>query len=269
MAAMKSPRVLVVVSLLLTTAVAAVPGAQVPYRILVTNDDGVRAPGILAIAQALKPLGEVTIIGPAENQSGQGHSISITDPIYVENATLPGGLEAIGLTATPASCVRLALGALLKQQPNLVVSGINRGSNLGMNAYVSGTVGAAREGALHGIPSIASSLDVAGGWSDYSAAAKHTAQIAEEVKRNGLPSGVFLNINVPTGVPKGVRIASESRLSGDESWVEQKNPRGRRYYWNDFKEPTNDVEGTDVSVFAAGYVAVVPLRVGEYDPAAA
>lgn len=242
---------------------------QTSYRILVTNDDGVRAPGILALAQELEAIGDVTIVAPAENQSGKGHSISITDPVYVDPVSLPGGLEALAATATPASCVKLALLALLKERPHLVVSGINRGYNLGKTAYVSGTVGAAREGALNGIPAIASSMDIASGWSDYTAAARATTEIARLVKARGLPSGVFLNVNVPAGVPKGTRLAAQSGLMGEESWVERKDPRGRRYFWNDYKDSTKDVEGTDVSLAAAGYIAVVPLRAREYDAAAA
>jgi 5'-nucleotidase len=244
--------------------------AQAPYRILVTNDDGVRAPGIAALAQALEAVGEVTIVAPAENQSGKGHSLSITDPVYVDTVSLPSGLEAFAATATPASCVKLALLALLKERPHLVVSGINRGVNVGRVAYVSGTVGAAREGALHGIASIASSLDIAGGFNDYAAAAKATADIAAIAKANALPDGVFLNVNVPAGVPKGTRVTTQSRLSGEERWIESKNPRGRRYFWNDFAEPTKDTDpASDVSALAAGYVAVVPLHATEYDATAA
>jgi 5'-nucleotidase len=244
--------------------------AQGPYRILVTNDDGVRAPGIAALAAALESVGDVTIVAPAENQSGKGHSISITDPVYVDTVTLAGGLQAFGATATPASCVKIAVLALLDERPNLVISGINRGVNVGRVAYVSGTVGAAREAALHGIPSIASSLDTASGFSDYTAAAKATADIAATIKANGLPDGVFLNVNVPAGVPKGVRVATQSKLTGEERWVENKNPRGRRYFWNDYEEPTKDADpASDVSALAEGYVAVVPLHATEYDAAGA
>jgi 5'-nucleotidase len=244
--------------------------AQAPYRILVTNDDGVRAPGILALAQALKAVGDVTIVAPAENQSGKGHSISITDPVYVDAVTVGGGLAAFGATATPASCVKIAVLALMKERPQLVVSGINRGVNVGRISYVSGTVGAAREGVLQGIPSIASSMDVAGGFDDYAAAAKATAAVAAIVKAQGLPDGVFLNVNIPAGVPKGTRLATQSKLTGDERWIENKNPRGRRYFWNDFAEPTQDADPTsDVSALAAGYVAVVPLHATEYDAPAA
>jgi 5'-nucleotidase len=250
--------------------IAHAQSAPSTYRILLTNDDGVRAPGIAAVAEALKTVGEVTIVAPAENQSGKGHSISITDPVYVDEVVLPSGLKAFGATATPASCVKVALLALLQERPDLVVSGINRGINVGRVTYVSGTVGAAREATLHGLPAIASSLDTSTGFSDYTAAAKATAEIAAMVKIHGLPEGVFLNVNVPAGVPKGIRLSTQSRLTGEERWVEHKNPRGRRYFWNDYEEPKKDEDpATDVSALADGYVAVVPLHAMEYDAAAA
>jgi 5'-nucleotidase len=243
--------------------------ARQPYRILVTNDDGVRAPGIAAVADALKTLGDVIVVAPAENQSAKSHSLSITDPIYVDQVVLTGGLEALSVTASPASTVKLALLALLTDRPDLVVSGINRGYNLGMTAYVSGTVGAAREGALHGIPAIAASMDTARNWSDYTEAAAYTARVAALVKTHGLAAGTFLNVNVPAGTPKGMRLATQSGLMGQERWIEHTNPRGRRYFWNDYRDSDRDVPGTDVTLAADGYVAVVPLKAGEFDEAGA
>jgi 5'-nucleotidase len=272
---MKLPRlVLILLVCIIVQQITAIGGrtsvqAQTPFRILLTNDDGVRAPGLLALAQALKAVGEVTIVAPSENQSGKGHSLSITDPVYVDSLVLPGGIEALAATATPASCVKLALLSLLKEKPDLIVSGINRGYNLGKTAYVSGTVGAAREGALQGIPAIASSMDIENNWSDYTAGAKHTADVAELVKKQGLPSGTFLNINIPTGTPKGVRLATQSNLMGEEKWIEHNNPRGRRYFWNDYRDSRSDVPGTDVTLAAEGYVTVVPLKATEYDAALA
>ena len=134
-----------------------------PYRILVSNDDGVRAPGIAALAQILQAIGDVSIIAPAENHSGAGHSISTaSDAIFRDDLTLPNGLKAIGLTATPASTVNVAIRNIMKPRPDLVVSGINRGLNLGYSAYVSGTVGAARQAAMLGVPAIATSMAAAG-----------------------------------------------------------------------------------------------------------
>ena len=246
------------------------PSAQTPaasrYRILVTNDDGVRAPGILAVAQALSAIGDITIVAPAENQSGKGHSISITDPIFADAVTLTAGLQATALTATPASCVKVGVEALMPQKPDLVVSGINRGLNLGYVAYVSGTVGAAREAALMGIPAIAASLAVE--QPDYTTAARIVRQVAEMVRKNGLEPGAFLNVNVPAASAdaiKGIQLTRQSALAGVERFEEQKSPGGRRYFWNVWNQPTGDVEGTDVWAVGQGFVAVTPLHVGEFD----
>lgn len=238
-----------------------------PYRILVTNDDGVRSPGILALAEAMRSLGEVTIVAPAENQSGKGHSITIGDPIYVDQVTLAGDIPAWSAVATPASCVKVALGALMTDKPDLVVSGINRGYNLGAVTYVSGTVGAAREAALSGLPAIAASLAVEG-HPNYGAAAEMVRRVAERVKARGLGPQVFLNVNVPVGsldALKGIQVARQSLQTGQERYEEQKTPYGRRYFWSVWHEPTGDVEGTDVWAVEHGYVAVVPLKAGEFD----
>jgi 5'/3'-nucleotidase len=260
----------------LPIAGAAQPPAQTakPYRILVSNDDGVRAPGIYAAAQALQALGEVTIVAPADNQSGKGHSITISEPIFRDEVTLANGVKAISLTATPASTVKVALARILAQKPDLVVSGINRGYNLGYSAYLSGTVGAAREGAMAGIPAIAASLatpanDVAA----YAAAADAVVRIARFVKENGLPQGIYLNVNVPSGAPgtlKGFRMTSQAASAGgSERFDEHKHPGGRTYYWNVFTEGGEAPEGTDMWAVGQGYVSITPLRMPEYDAQAA
>ena len=240
--------------------------APQPYRILISNDDGVRAPGILALAQALQRVGEVTIVAPATNQSGKGHSITIDEPIYVDPVTLPGDIQATSVTGTPATSVKVALGALLKQKPDLVVSGINRGWNLGSVSYVSGTVGAAREAALAGIPAIASSLSSEE--SNYAPAAEVVRQVVEMARKTGMEPGVFLNVNIPAGPAnaiKGIQLTRQSRLTGVERFEEQRSPRGRRYFWSVWNEPTGDVESTDVWALEHGYVAVTPLRATEFD----
>lgn len=260
---------LVVAGALLGGAPSAPLPAQpsTPYRILVTNDDGVRAPGLQAVAQALQSLGEVTIVAPQENQSAKSQALSITDPIYVDPFELPGGLKAIGLMATPATCVKVALGALMPNRPDLVVSGINRGYNLGMTTYISGTVGAAREAALEGVPAIAASM-AAGGHPDYAAAAEYVRRVAELVKTQGLERGVFVNVNIPAGsLPsiKGWRLTGQSPQIGKEGYVEHQSPRSRRYFWTTYEDPTGDVEGSDVWAVEHGYVAISPLKVGELD----
>jgi 5'-nucleotidase len=264
------PRLIVISLLLLLVASAtdrpAAQSALKPFRILISNDDGVHAPGILAVAQALQSVGEVTIVAPATNQSGKGHSITIEDPIYVDSVKLPGDLQATSVAGTPATCVKVALGVLLKFKPDLVVSGINRGWNLGAVAYVSGTVGAAREAALSGLPAIAASLSA--DETNYGPAAQIVRQVVEMTRKTGLERGVFLNVNIPAGAAsaiKGIQLTRQSALTGVERFDEQQSPRGRRYFWSVWNEPTGDVEGTDVWALEHGYAAVTPLRATEFD----
>jgi 5'-nucleotidase len=231
----------------------------------------VRAPGIAAVAQVLQAIGDVTIVAPAENQSGKGHSIVTSEPVFREDLTLPNGMKAIGLTATPASTVNIAIRNIVRPKPDLVVSGINRGYNLAYSVYLAGTVGAAREGAMHGVPAIAASLSEAAAPQDFVAAAEEVLGVARRVKQYGLPAGTFLNVNIP-GVPpggyKGYRVTTQARAkSGDESFAEMKHPSGRTIYWNVFKEGAGTApEGTDAWAVAQGYVSVTPMRLGEEDP---
>ena len=265
---MHSVRVLL--ALVLSACLLAPAGAQQPpsYRILISNDDGVRAPGLAAVAQILQAIGEVIIVAPMENQSGKGHSITIYEPIFRDDLTLPNGLKAIGLTATPASTVKLALKNIVNPKPDLVVSGINRGYNLGLAAYVSGTVGAAREAAMAGIPAIAASTltDVR----DYGFAAEEILGVARRVKQYGLPPHTFLNVNVPaapSGGAKGYQVTTQAMTpGGEESFAEAKHPSGRTLYWNVYTEGGTAPQGTDVWAVANGYVAVTPMQVGETNP---
>jgi len=261
--------------LLIAVSLLAPVGAQQlrqppPYRILISNDDGVRAPGIAAVAQLLQIIGDVTIVAPAENQSGKGHSIVTSEPVYREDLTLPNGLRAIGLTTTPASTVNVAIRNILMPAPDLVVSGINRGYNLGYSAYVSGTVGAAREGAMHGVASIAASLAEAGAPRDYIAAAEEVLGVARRVKQYGLPPYTFLNVNipaVPAGGYKGYMVTSQAtQQGGKEEFAETRNPAtGRTIYWSLYKEGVTDAQGTDIWAVENGYVSVTPMKVGEAD----
>ena len=265
---MHSVRILL--ALVLSACLLAPAGAQQPpsYRILISNDDGVRAPGLAAVAQILQAIGEVIIVAPMENQSGKGHSITIYEPIFRDDLTLPNGLKAIGLTATPASTVKLALKNIVNPKPDLVVSGINRGYNLGLAAYVSGTVGAAREAAMAGIPAIAASTltDVR----DYGFAAEEILGVARRVKQYGLPPHTFLNVNVPpapSGSAKGYQVTTQAMTpGGEESFAEAKHPSGRTLYWNVYTEGGTAPQGTDVWAVANGYVAVTPMQVGETNP---
>ena len=269
---MPSFRILLALALAVFAIVPAAAQRQPvpPYRILVSNDDGVRAPGIAAVAMILQAIGEVTIVAPAENHSGAGHSIITSQPIFREDLTLPNGLKAIGLTATPATTVNVAIKNILKPAPDLVVSGINRGYNIGFSGYLSGTVGAAREAALHGIPAIAASLAEAGHPREYGAAAEEVLGVARRVKQYGIPRGTFLNVSIPSRPADGYKgymvTAQAQQRGGDESFAETKNPRnGSLIYWNVYKEGGKAPEGTDMWAVSNGYVAVTPMKINETD----
>ena len=268
-------------TLLLALCVLAPLGAQAPpppglnYHILVVNDDGVRAPGVAAIAQALQSFGRVHIVAPAENQSGKGHSIITTEPVFREDLTLPNGMRAIGLTATPASTVNIAIRNILTNpRPDLVVSGINRGYNLGYSGYLSGTVGAAREGAMHGIPAIAASLAEGATATDLVYAAEEVWGIVRRLKQRQLqgtyPPNTFLNVNIPRmpqGGYKGYLVTTQALLrGGQESFSETKHPRtGQPIYFNVYKEGMQAPQGTDIWAVENGYVSVTPMKLGETD----
>jgi 5'-nucleotidase len=244
---------------------------QPPYRILVSNDDGVRSPGIAAVAQILQAIGEVSIVAPAENHSGAGHSIITSQPIFREDLTLPNGMKAIGLTATPASTMNVAIQNIARPRPDLVVTGINRGYNLGFSGYLSGTIGGAREAAMHGIPAIATSMAESAVPRDLVPAAEEVLGVARRVKQWGLPANTFLNVSIPAmpqGGYKGYMVTTQAlQRGGDERFAESKHPSsGRVIYWNVYKEGGNAPEGTDIWAVANGYVAVTPMKLGENDP---
>ena len=251
------------------SAEPAATAKDAPYRILVTNDDGIDSPGLAALVEALAALGEVTVVAPSENQSGIGHALNLRDPIFIRRRDV-AGRPATVLTATPATCVRIAIAHIFADShpPDLVVSGVNRGLNFGRNAYISGTVAAAREAALQGIPAIAVSL-AREAHPDYAVAAAAAAEVGAVVKTNGLPEAVFLNVNVPASATKGLKLARQSRLSGTESYEPHSNPYGRPYLWSKFEQPTAEAEpGSDVAAVRDGYIAVTPLHAHESADAA-
>jgi 5'-nucleotidase len=258
-------------SISLLAPLGARQSAPAPYRILVSNDDGVRAPGIAALAEALRAIGDVTIVGPAENYSGAGHSVVTSQPVTREDLTLPNGMKAIGLAATPASTMNIALKNIMTSRPDLVVTGVNRGYNLGMSVYVSGTAAGARQAAMAGIPAIASSLAEAGVPGDFGVAAAQVLTVARRVKEHGLPRYAFLNVNVPPRPGagyKGFQVASLAMIPGGvEQFAETTHPgTGRTLYWSVYKEGVDAPEGTDIWAVNNGYVSVTPLKVSETDP---
>lgn len=234
-------------------------------RILLTNDDGIYAPGLRALRQELRKLGEVTVVAPATEQSAVGHSITLLTPLLVQPVFDPDG-SPLGwaVEGKPADCVKLALVELLEETPDLVVSGINAGSNVGINVLYSGTVAAAIEGAFFGITSIAVSLEYSDPiYLDFGEAARIARQLIERLinQRGG---GQLFNINIPSldrGSPKGVRIVPQGVVRYREQFQRRTDPRGRVYFWT-MPElvPLESKPDTDVTALAEGYITITPLR---------
>ena len=232
-------------------------------RILATNDDGIMAPGLLAMRRALADLGQVTVVAPTTAQSAVGHGITLVDPIRCHRMDLGDGGAGYGVEGRPADCVKLAVLELLDERPDLVVSGVNLGVNVGINVLYSGTVAAAVEGAFYGIPSVAVSLEDAD-VVDFDGAARIARRLIERflAKRGRGPT--LLNINVPDlsgGRPKGVRVVPQSMKGFAEGWERRQDPRGRTYYWMVGTQGSEDAGvDSDVAALADGYVTVTPLR---------
>ena len=225
-------------------------------KILVTNDDGVHSEGIHALAAALTALGEVVVVAPHIEASAIGHALTLRRPLRMEKLR-DGVYEVDG---TPTDCVNIAITQLYTTPPDLVVSGINKGYNLGDDVTYSGTVAGAMEGALLGIPSIAVSLQRTETF-DFGPAAQAASAIATMVLERGLPSRTFININVPEGTPRGMRVTVQSRRNHITVVAEREDPRGRPYYW--IEEGQNDWQPHDRSDYQAvrdGFMSVTPLQ---------
>jgi 5'-nucleotidase len=226
-------------------------------RILVTNDDGVHSEGIKALADAMRPLGEVTVVAPLTEASAIGHALTLRRPLRIE--TMADRVYAVD--GTPTDCVNIAITSVLRGMPDLVVSGINKGWNLGDDVTYSGTVSGAFEAALLGPPGIAVSLQRTGEAFDFSEAARGARVVAQWVLDKGLPSRTFLNINVPQGRTKGFKVTAQARRNHITKVDERVDPRGQRYFW--IEEGQNDWEPHDRSDFQAvrdGYISVTPLQ---------
>jgi 5'-nucleotidase len=226
-------------------------------RILVTNDDGVRSEGLLALAEALRPMGEVTIVAPLTEASAIGHALTLRRPLRLEQF----GDRTYAVDGTPTDCVNIGVYTVLKGLPDLVASGINKGWNLGDDVTYSGTVAGALEGALLGIPSIAVSLKRTNGTFDFRQAAGFAATLASEVLKHGLPASTFLNVNVPLEKARGYKLTVQAKRNHVTSVAEKVDPRGQPYFW--IEEGQDDWEPHDQSDYQAvrdGYISVTPLQ---------
>lgn len=227
-------------------------------RILVTNDDGVRSEGIHALASALARLGEVVIVAPHLEASAIGHALTLRRPLRVE----PVDDRVYEVDGTPTDCVNIAVTQLYKgQPPDLIVSGINKGCNLGDDVTYSGTVAGALEGALLGIPSIAVSLEPNAGAYDFGSAAEAASHIAELVLQLGLAARTFLNVNVPSGQPKGLKVTFQAKRNHVTVVAERLDPRNKPYYWiEEGEDAWEPHDRSDYQAVHEGYISITPLH---------
>ena len=226
-------------------------------RILITNDDGYRSDGLKALADIFQPIGEVTVVAPVEEASAIGHALTLRHPLRLEE--ISKGVFAVD--GTPTDCVSIAVTQIFKELPDLIVSGINKGWNLGDDVTYSGTVSGALEGALLGIPGLAISVRFTRHAYDFTHAARAAALYGEAILRQGLPPWTFLNINMPSGAPKGYRVTVQAKRNHVTKVDKRLDPKGRAYYW--IEEGLDEWEPHDRSDYQAvrdGYVSVTPLH---------
>lgn len=236
-------------------------------NILITNDDGVNAPGLLALCEHMRKLGDVYVLAPDKNWSASGHVKTMHRPLRVRETTLANGHPALTTDGAPSDCVALALLGLIPVELDLLVSGINPTANVGFDVTYSGTVTAAMEAVIWGIPGVAVSLDSPEnhlGFLDYSQAAQAAVDIAHYVGDHGLMKGILLNVNVPyraAGEIRGIKITRQGLRVYRDSLIERVDPRGKPYYWIGGDPPTGIPEdGTDIGALAEGYISVTPLQ---------
>lgn len=233
--------------------------------ILVTNDDGITAPGIRSLISVMNEIGDVVVVAPDSPQSAMGHAITINSTLYCDSIHIDNGpQQEYSCSGTPVDCVKMAHYEILRRKPDLCVSGINHGSNSSINVIYSGTMSAAVEAGIEGIPAIGFSLLDYNWNADFSACRAFVKQIALDVLNKGLPKGVVLNVNIPplkSTEIKGIKICRQARARWVEEFDKRKNPQGRDYYWLTGKF-INEDDGQDTDQWALdnGYVSIVPIQ---------
>lgn len=232
--------------------------------ILVTNDDGITAPGIRSLVDAVKDLGEVIVVAPDSPQSGMGHAITIGEPLRLHQSNVFDGIDSWECSGTPVDCVKLARDKILHRKPDLCLSGINHGANHSINIIYSGTMSAAMEAAIEGIPSVGFSLLDFSYDADFSIAGHVARTIASQMLQTIMPAHTLLNVNIPKvyGAEfKGIRICRQAYAKWQEEFDHRVDPRGKDYYWMTGKFMNMDErEDTDVQALQNGYASVVPVR---------
>lgn len=233
-------------------------------QILICNDDGITAPGILTLIEAAKEFGDVTVVAPDSPQSGMGHAITVGEPLRFHEHDLGVDVPAYACSGTPVDCVKIATGVILDRKPDLLLSGINHGYNYSISVVYSGTMSAAMEGAIEGIPSIGFSLGDFSWKADFSAAKEICRAVIRKALHAPMPIGTLLNVNIPK-IPleeiKGFKVARQANGRWIENFDEREDPHGRRYFWlkGCFKEE-DDGPDTDTWALNNGYVSVVPVK---------
>lgn len=232
--------------------------------ILITNDDGVTAPGILNLVEAVKDLGKIVVIAPDKPQSGMGHAITIGQPLRLHKVSVFGDIEAYACTGTPVDCVKLAVDKILHRKPDLCLSGVNHGANHSINVIYSGTMSAAVEAAIESIPSAGFSLLDYSIEADFTGARKFARMIVEKMLASNMDKHTVLNVNIPA-VPvellKGLMICKQAYAKYEEDFIERQDPHGRRYYWLTGEFVNFDKgKDTDVWALANNFVSVVPVQ---------
>lgn len=233
--------------------------------ILVTNDDGVYSKGILALTEAVLPFGEVVVVAPDKPQSGMGHAVTINNLLRLHPLKYDMAVAAAySCSGTPVDCVKLAIYRVLHRKPDLVVSGINHGSNSSINVIYSGTMSAAMEGAVEGIPSIGFSLLDHSADADFQASQEVVEKLVESTLKRGMPEGICLNVNIPRGIPssiRGIRICHQAKGYWEDNFDARMDPFGKPYYWltGEFKLMDEGLD-TDEIALANGFVSVVPTH---------
>ncbi|WP_452229770.1 MULTISPECIES: 5'/3'-nucleotidase SurE [unclassified Lacinutrix] len=233
--------------------------------ILVTNDDGITAPGLRALIEVMNTIGDVVVVAPDSPQSGMGHAITLDSTLHLEQVTIDNGdQKEYSCSGTPADCVKLGISEILDRRPDLCVSGINHGSNSSINVIYSGTMSAAIEAGLEGVPSIGFSLLDFNWNADFEAIKEYAKNIALNVLENGLQEGVVLNVNFPKlekKAIKGVRICRQAKANWVEKFDKRISPQGKEYYWLTGKFVNLDKgEDTDEWALQNGYISVVPVQ---------
>ncbi len=231
--------------------------------ILVVNDDGITAPGIKVLIEEMQKIGEVTVVAPESPQSGMGHAITIGKPLRIDEVKIYPGVRMYKCSGTPVDCVKLAVNKIFKgKKPDLCVSGINHGLNNSINVLYSGTMSAAVEGAIEGIQSIGYSYDDFSDEADFEKCRPLVRSIAQEVLKNGMPTGTLLNVNFPNvDTIKGVKICRQANAKWAEEFDERRDPANRSYYWLTGVFQLNDLgEDTDVWALDNGFASIVPVQ---------